>query len=294
MAAIKPALDISAQIALLASRGLPVPECDRIGLARLLTDNSYARLARYWRYQQTDPTHGDKTFTPGVTIGSLAAAYRFDSELRRLMADGLEVFEITLRSRLGYFMAVGGAAYAYRDPATYLSRRTSGKDPRADLLAEIERDLDRAREDFITSVLRTGGTPPLWDAMEVLSLGSVSKMYSLLADQHTRHQVARSFGYPNARFAESVFRSLTVVRNLCAHHARVWNRTNIQVPPPVLKRLKTDPDPMVYQATPWAWLVVLADLVDTVRRDHAYSQSLWDHIDAHPQHADGLKHPKTA
>jgi len=156
-------------------------------------------------------------------VSNLAASYEFDSHLRHQLAEGLEVFEITLRSRLGYFLAVGGATYTYRQQATYRSAigQQQNSTARADLLAEIERDLGRAREDFITTALRRGDTPPLWDAMEVLSLGVVSKMYSLLADQTIRHQVARSFGYPNARFAESVFRSLTVVRNVCAHHARV-------------------------------------------------------------------------
>jgi len=52
-------------------------------------------------------------------MSTLADAYTFDSGLRHLMSDGLEVFEITLRSRLGYFMAEAGAAYTYRDAATY-------------------------------------------------------------------------------------------------------------------------------------------------------------------------------
>jgi len=230
-----------------------------------------------------------------VTVANLAASYEFDAHLRHLLAEGLEVFEITLRSRLGYFLAVGGATYTYRHQATYrpsIGQRPSSGTARADLLAEIERDLARAREDFITTALRRGDTPPLWDAMEVLSLSVVSKMYSLLADQNLRHQVASSFGYPTARFAESMFRSLTVVRNVCAHHARVWNRTNIQVPPPVLNRLKTDRDATIYQATPWAWIVVITDLVDTIRGDHTYSASLWTHISAHPQYLEGLKCPK--
>lgn len=153
--------------------------------------------------------------------------------------------------------------------------------------------MSRSQEDFIAKALRVDETPPLWDAMEVLSLGTVSKMYSLLADTDVCHKVARSFSYPNARFAQSVFHSLTVVRNICAHHARVWNRTNVQVPPTVLNRLKIDSDLSIYQSTPWAWIVVLADIVDTIRRDRTYSQLLWAYIDSHPEHVDGLKRPRT-
>ncbi|MCL1837969.1 MAG: Abi family protein [Propionibacteriaceae bacterium] len=87
-------------------------------------------------------------------------------------------------------------------------------------------------------------------------------MYRLLADQPIRRSLARSFGYPNPAFAESVFHSLTVLRNVCAHHARLWHRTSIQIAPRVLNRLKTDPDKAIYQATPWARLVVLRSASD--------------------------------
>ena len=119
MPAPKPPLSILDQIALLAQRGLEISDADTIPLARLLIDNSYARLARYWRYAQIDPAHGNKTFITGTTVSSLADAYTFDSGLRHLMSHGLEIFEITLRSRLGYFMAEAGEAYTYRDAATY-------------------------------------------------------------------------------------------------------------------------------------------------------------------------------
>lgn len=292
----KPPLSIVAQISLLIQRGLDVPDDDaKIALARLLADNSYARLTRYWRYAQLNPTHGNRAFPPGTTVANLADAYRFDSALRRVLTDGLADFEITLRSRLGYFMAVSGLTHDYRDKAIY---RTiiliQGGNARDGLLDGIERDLRRSREDFIAPVIDRGDTPPLWDAMEVLSLGSASKMYSLLSDDTVRHQVARSFNYPHARFAESIFRSLTVVRNFCAHHARIWNRANVQVPPAVLNRLKTDLDQGIYQSTPWAWLVVLADLVDTIRRDNSYSTALWSLVNAHPQYIDGLKWPRSA
>jgi len=122
-------------------------------------------------------------------------------------------------------------------------------------------------------------------------MGSVSKMYRLLADQSIRRQVARSFGYPNPAFAESVFHSLTVLRNVCAHHARLWHRTGIQIAPRVLNRLKIDPDQSIYQSTPWAWLVVLADVVDTIKGDATYSHHLWAHVNAHASYVNGLRHP---
>jgi len=291
----KPALTISDQLNLLALRGLPLQPADRQLMTRLLTDRSFSRLTEYWRHFETDPT--THMFIPGTTVATIADVYDFDATLRRLLADGLGVFEISLRSRLGYQISVAIDPYRYLDPASYIpqpvQRGSATVFLRDELIDDLKRDLRRSKEDFITRSLRSRAVPPLWAAMEVLSLGSVSKMYRLLSDQSIRLDLARGFGYPNARFAESVFHSLTVLRNVCAHHARIWHRTSIQIAPRVLNRLQIDPDKTIYQSTPWAWLVVLSDLVDTIRGDASYSTQLWAHTASHPQYLDGLQHPVT-
>ncbi|MCL2737117.1 MAG: Abi family protein [Propionibacteriaceae bacterium] len=262
-------------------------------MTRLLADRSFSRLAEYWRHFETDPiTHH---FATGTTVAVIADVYDYDATLRRMLTDGLAIFEIALRSRLGYQISTAHNPYDYLDPASYIPQtvRRAGTVValRDELVADLRRDLDRSKEDFIAPYRRRGDLPPLWSAMEVLSMGSVSKMYRLLVDQQIRRDITRGFGYPNPAFAESVFHSLTVLRNVCAHHARIWHRTSIQIAPRVLNRLKTDPDTSIYQSTPWAWLVVLADLVDTIRGDHVYSDRLWAHVDTRPQYIDGLTHP---
>lgn len=292
--ALKPPLSVADQVALLAGRGLEMGPGDRETLARLLADNSYARLAPYWRPFQADRAHGDKTFKPGTTVARIADVYQFDSRLRAMASQGLEVFEVSLRARLGEELAAGGLAYAYLDPAAYAPPRGRGGDPRQDLVDAMGRELGRTKEHFVARHTRAGQTPPSWAAMGVFTLGTVSKMYRLLADQGARARIAKSFGYPDARFAANTFHSLTVLRNIAAHHSRLWHRAGIQYAPPVLKRLQTDPDKSVYQRTPWAWLTVLADLVDRVRGNAGYSQALWRLATSRPEYADGLKRPRDA
>ena len=289
----KPALTVTDQLSLLAARGLPLAPVDKQLMGRLLMDRGFSRLAEYWRHFETDPaTH---RFAAGTTVDTIIGAYDFDATLRRHLADGLGVFEIALRSRLGYHISVSQDPYRYLEVASYIPQtvRRGGATVflRDDLIDDLRRDLDRSKEDFIVRHRRQGVIPPLWTAMEVLSLGSVSKMYRLLADQTIRYQIARGFGYPNPAFTESVLHSLTVLRNVCAHHARLWHRTGIQIAPRVLNRLQTDPDKAIYRSTPWAWIVVLADLVDTIRADTSYSTHLWAYIARYPQYEDGLKHP---
>jgi abortive infection bacteriophage resistance protein len=87
---------------------------------------------------------------------------------------------------------------------------------------------------------------------------------------------------------------LSVLRNITAHHSRIWERADIQYTPPVLKRLQTDPDASVYQRTPWAWIVIVADLADTIRRNRSYSAAFMAYIDTHPDYINGLKRPSVA
>ena len=60
--------------------------------------------------------------------------------------------------------------------------------------------------------------------MEVVSFGTLSKLYLNYCDKKTKKTIARELGLPQHKFLESWMRSLAVLRNCCAHHARLWNR----------------------------------------------------------------------
>jgi len=262
-------------------------------MGRLLADNGYSRLAPFWRHWQNDPVHGDKTFLPGTTVAQIADVYHFDSELRHILSVGLERFEVALRSRLGQEMAMAGIAFTYEEYSLYISSssRNGSVDARQDLLDSMTRELDRSKESFITGYIAHNDTPPVWLAMEAFTLSTVSKMYRLIDHSDIRYRIARGFGYPHSHFAEATFHSLTILRNICAHHARLWHRSDIQYAPPVLKRLQINSDKTMYQRTPWAWVTILADLVDRIDHDTSYSASLGNLIQNHPQYVNGLQYP---
>ena len=68
---------------------------------------------------------------------------------------------------------------------------------------------------------------PIWVAVEVLDFGSISMLYSGLKYKH-RQQIAEKYKTNEYVFA-SWIHALNVVRNICAHHSRLWN-TNILKP----------------------------------------------------------------
>lgn len=66
--------------------------------------------------------------------------------------------------------------------------------------------------------------PPAWKTLEVSSFGTLSKLYCNLSDNNLKKQIARELGLPQHLYLESWIKSLSVLRNCIAHHARIWNR----------------------------------------------------------------------
>jgi abortive infection bacteriophage resistance protein len=287
----KPAIDLSDMIDLLHERGLSIGEGERSRLGRLLLNNGYYRLSGYWRYFQAAPHLGDDRFDAETTLDDVIRVYEFDRDLRAILQRGLNTFEVTLRARFVHFLAMNGYAYDYRRASHYLDIR----DPIGSLMSrevedQIAQELGRTKEPFIASHRDRNKDIPVWAACEVLSLGCISKMYRLLQDDDVRYGVSKSFNFPDPSFAASTFHSFSVLRNICAHQGRIWNRP-VTIANPVLKMLKTAPDKSVYQRTPWAWLTMLTHIVDLAGRNDHFSAELWQYIDAHPYAIEGLQYP---
>lgn len=94
-------------------------------------------------------------------------------------------------------------------------------------LDNIKKEVSRSNEDFIKEHSENytfPSLPPVWKTLEVVSFGTLSKLFCLFKDNRLKKQVAREFGLPQYTYLESWIRCITVLRNCCAHHARIWNR----------------------------------------------------------------------
>ena len=94
-------------------------------------------------------------------------------------------------------------------------------------LDNIKKEVSRSNEDFIkehSEKYTFPSLPPVWKTLEVVSFGTLSKLFCLFKDNRLKKQVAREFGLPQYTYLESWIRCITVLRNCCAHHARIWNR----------------------------------------------------------------------
>ena len=104
----------------------------------------------------------------------------------------------------------------------------------------LRMELSRCRDEFITEHFRKYDSPefpPSWKTLEVASFGTLSKLYNNMNDFNVMKRVARDFDMPQHEYLRSWLESLTIVRNYCAHHARLWN-THFAVRPKITPRMR--------------------------------------------------------
>lgn len=281
-------MTIPQHIALWRERGL---EVDENRAARFLYDANYYRVSGYARYFQVDPGNGDNDFRPGATFDDIERTYNFDSELLKYLFDGLADLEVALRSRLAYQIATRyDSPVAYLEPDLYRAETTyRGTDLRAELLDDINRDVGRSKESFVQHHIRRGEPVPVWAAVETFSFGTTSKLFNLIDNPELADAIAKSFGLVRS-IAPGTFHSLAVLRNICAHHGRIWNRVPARAVP-IKQALRPQMEGAVDRSA-WAWIVVLRDLVDAVRRDDTFSGDVDAYLERFGDLFPGLKRPR--
>lgn len=213
----KPALTVVQQVQLLQSRGLAG---DPDVIASKLREVSYYRLSGY-----TFPFRDQNdVFRPGTSFDLVWEHYVFDRQLRLLVLDAIERVEVSVRTRLAYELAHQRGAFALWDTASTLSMAPTD---RIDLLAKLREEVRRnEKEQFLQHFFRKYGDvhtdPPIWMLAEVLSFGIVVRLVANI-ERPVRDAITNAYGVPDAVLI-SWLRTLNFVRNVCAHHGRLWNR----------------------------------------------------------------------
>lgn len=216
----KPALSISDQIRQLQSRGLIVNNnalCEHY-----LFNVGYYRLSGYWYSMLSDKVN--HIFKPNSTFENVVAIYQFDRELRLLLFDIIERIEIALRTKMIYYLSHEINPWWFENVMNF-------KDPKAhaQTIVSIDRELSQTKEEFIKQhyIKYKSDTrrPPAWKTLNIASFGTISKLYGNLSDRlQSKDTIAKDFGTVNKSYLPSWLQTISQIRNICAHHARLWNK----------------------------------------------------------------------
>jgi abortive infection bacteriophage resistance protein len=215
----KPSLSFEQQADLLISRGL---QADRSTLISRLSDVNYYRLSAYW-YTFRNPNDPGDRLLPDTNFDTIWNRYVFDRHLRLLVMDAIERVEISIRTRMTELFTRQHGAFGYLRSSSFGNSFDIEEHDR--LVSEIRRNTHHSREEFVRHFQNKYSDEkdlPLWMAVEVMTFGNLLTMFRHLT-MHDKRTIASAYSL-SAKVLESWLVTINYIRNLCAHHARLWNR----------------------------------------------------------------------
>ncbi|MHA3046253.1 Abi family protein [Riemerella anatipestifer] len=213
----KPPLTYVHQLQQLKDRGLTIINEQKA--LHLLESVSYYRLSGYWYPLLQDKQN--HIFKQGATFETVFKLYCFDRELRKLVLAELEKVEVAIRAKMIYVLSHKYGAFWFSNPTIF---RNPVK--HADSITKIGQEYARSDEEFIKAFAEkySDPLPPSWISIEITSFGTLSMLYSNLLPGMEKRAIAHHFGVADSVF-QTWLHSIVYLRNICAHHSRLWNRS---------------------------------------------------------------------
>ena len=228
----KPAYSIADQIALLKQRGMLFR--DESIAPHFLENISYYRLKGYWWDAQND--FGNHTFYANTYFEDIIDRYNFDRHLRLILFDAIERIEISLRTKMIYHLSMTYGGLWYLD-GNLFETTPLPSDPNITIhqntIFELKKECNRSQEIFIKDhrYRYSNQDADAWKILEVASMGTLSKLYKNLKHQlPEKSAIAKEMGLNLHNELSSWLEAITYIRNIIAHHSRLWSRNMVKRP----------------------------------------------------------------
>ncbi len=223
--------------------------------------------------------HGGDThdFVDGTTINDVINLYIFDRKLRLLVMDAVERIEVAIRSVISDTMSVAYDPHWFADSANFKEAFDH-----ANFMEKVDETVKKVGQ-HQTFIKHYHGNyddppyPPSWMLFEILHFGTVSKIYSSLPLPHQK-EIAKHFGV-HYKVLTSWLHTISSLRNICAHHARLWNRV-FGISP---KRVNTLKGHFERNDRFYAQIVAIKILLDKITGHSLWAKKLKDLLDDYPE-----------
>lgn len=205
----------------------------------------YYRLSGYWypfrRFDEKSINQRLGLFLDDTHFQHIVALYVFDKKLRLLAIDALERIEMAVRVDIAH--TLGKKDPQAHEQADKLdgnfakkiikNGKNKGKTEHQLWLVKHSQLLHRARkEPFIAHHNQNyHGIVPIWVAIEVWDFGCMSRLYAGMTFSD-KTIIAKKYGISAKQF-EQWLRSLNFIRNVSAHHSRLWNANILEQAAPI-------------------------------------------------------------
>jgi len=267
-------------LAKLEGRGLTIPDPGQA--THHLKFIGYYRLSAYMLPFQHQGTGEDRhQFQPGASMDDVLDLYTFDRTLRLLVMDALERIEVAVRAAISDHMSLPYGGLWFQDPKLF----KPGFD-HPGFLARLKSEIGHESKDanrrhvHIRHYYDTYDAPympPSWMVFEALPFGVVSRTFGYLMDAD-RKTISANFQMDD-RVLHSALHALSYLRNLCAHHARIWNRV-FTIKPIIPRRLNAL---SAGNHQFYGLAVILQDLLTTIVQNPHWAVKLSALLAQHPR-----------
>jgi abortive infection bacteriophage resistance protein len=194
-----------------------------------LKNYGYCRLQGYY---QDCLDASSQQFHPDIYFEAIIDRYEFDRSLRLMLFAGIKRIEIGVRSRLVNSLSDAYGEFWYLnhrlfDTATTLKNGVV-QTTHLHTLVKLQEEFNRAQEPFIREHQQCFPVQPAeaWRLMEIASMGTLSKLYrSLEINLRERGLIAKDMGVYSPKVFAGWLESISLMRNITAHHMPLWNRT---------------------------------------------------------------------
>lgn len=240
----KQILTIQQQMQAYATAGMTIASQDEA--LEALKNVGYYRLRGYSYHLYNNAT---KQYAQGTTFSQIMSLYHFDTKLSHLIFGMLSSIEVSLRARFSQALLSYGDALVMNDPTVFDDKKLFWQN-----LGTVSSEVARSNDVFIKHNFDNhDGLIPLWAAVEVLSFGTLSKLiknlktgngsaFDLLADEYKYKSSNGNVVKPSKKMLTSWIQAVSVLRNMCAHNSRIYNRV-ISTTPELIATDRMNPQP---------------------------------------------------
>lgn len=253
----------------------------------------YYRLSAYWYpFRQSEDYNSEvivkDEFKAGTSFETIFELYIFDKKLRMIILDALERIEIALRTDIALLLGQYDPK-AHRNPdllhGNFAKRKQKGKNTtlHEEWLARLDDKFKKSREDFVGHFKNKYSSDhlPIWIATELFDFGALSFFYEGLKIQD-KDKIAANYGVPSSAMLETWLLCLNNIRNICAHHYRLWNRSLVNQPSLPKTGAITEFDHVITNTRLYAALLIIKFLLKTINPSTKWWQRLVEHAGTLP------------
>ena len=208
---VKKPISYSKQITMMRNRGCVVKD-ELTAMAFLKRVNYYRLSGYYFAFRQTN-----NTFLEHVTFEKIASVYTFDQALRALIMRAVSEVELSTKSIVSYYHGHQYGALGYMDSANFSNKHDHERfETQFESATRNNKNAQFVKHHFY----KYEGKFPIWVATELFTMSMISIFFS---DLKTADKKAIASEY-NTDYVhlESWLHSASVLRNICAHHGRLY------------------------------------------------------------------------